>query len=164
MHCLDLLIGLLLHFLCFPGAQSVIERDDIGIILKSRGKPIPVGTSIHLLSVAMLRLYRETVENQGDMKLPFWTVPWADEHASIVFEIRSFDRGRNMMSLGSSFYAIHFIIQSMLNPRTPTSGFRELEWQIINKAISPGYEIPLGYISLRLKDASDLNLEGLQSV
>ncbi|KAI4088345.1 MAG: hypothetical protein LQ344_006130 [Seirophora lacunosa] len=134
---------------------GVIRKEDIGIVRKFQGRPIPDGPAIHLLSVVMLKLYHTTVEQRGDAKIVQYKSPHEGEHGDLVLEIRSFDRGPNMMSLGSSLYAVHFMLHSMLHPRRPSDGFHELEWQIIDRAISPGYDIPLGTVSLRIAEVDE---------
>ncbi|KAL8646710.1 MAG: hypothetical protein Q9210_005976 [Variospora velana] len=143
---------------------GVIRKEDLRVIRKFRGRSIPDGPTIHLLSVVMLKIYLATVENHGDGKIPFWQIPYGDEIVDLVLEIRPFDRGPNTMSLGSSLYAIHFILHSMLHPRKSSDGFRELEWQIIDTAITPGYEIPLGTVSLRIREADELKEDAVKSI
>lgn len=143
---------------------GVIRKEDLRVIRKFRGRSIPDGPTTHLLSTVMLRIYRATVENNGDGKIPFWQIHYGDEAVDLVLEIRPFDRGPNTMSLGSSLYTIHFILHSMLHPQRASDGFRELEWQIIDKAITPGYEIPLGTVSLRIEDADELKSGYLPSL
>ncbi|KAL9010454.1 MAG: hypothetical protein Q9173_004613 [Seirophora scorigena] len=91
---------------------GVIREEDIGIVRKFRGRLIPDGPAIHLLSVVMLKLYLKTVEQRGDAKIAQYKIPHKGEHGKLVLEIRSFDRGPNTMSLGSSLYAIHFMLHS----------------------------------------------------
>ncbi|KAI4282737.1 MAG: hypothetical protein L6R35_005318 [Caloplaca aegaea] len=143
---------------------GVIRKEDLRVIRKFRGRSIPDGPTTHLLSTVMLRIYRATVENNGDGKIPFWQIHYGDEAVDLVLEIRPFDRGPNTMSLGSSLYTIHFILHSMLHPQRASDGFRELEWQIIDKAITPGYEIPLGTVSLRIEDADELKEDAVKSI
>lgn len=134
---------------------GVIRKEDIRIVRKFQGRLIPDGPAVYLLSVVMLKLYHTTVEQRGDAKIVQHKSSHEGEHGDLVLEIRSFDRGPNMMSLGSSLYAIHFMLHSMLHPRRPSDGFHELEWQIIDWAISPGYDIPLGTVSLRIAEVDE---------
>ncbi|KAL8881936.1 MAG: hypothetical protein Q9192_007684 [Flavoplaca navasiana] len=54
------------------------------------------------------------------------------------------------MTLGSSFYGIASMMQTMLVPARPGDGFWELKWRIFRKAVRPSADVPLGYLNLVL--------------
>lgn len=134
---------------------DVIKPQDIGILRGFRGRALPERATVWFLYRAQLELYRRTVRLGGDADLPIWDVKTTDDR-KLELKIRRFDAAQTTMTIGSSFYAIYYILQTELVPQQPEDGFWELEWTIINKAMSTGHEIPMGHISLKITDAQTL--------
>lgn len=128
---------------------GVIRPEDIGIQPLFRGRPVPQAITIYTLYHAQLVLYRRTVQRRGDgVQGPMdFNV---DDETNLRLEIRPFEQEgrRNDMTLGSSFYGIASMIMTMLNPEDPADGFFELKWRIFNRALVPGFEVPMGYLNL----------------
>ena len=135
--------------------QDVIKRQDIGIIRDFRGRALPGRATVWFLCRAQLELYQRTVRLGGDADLPIWDVKTTDEHR-LELRFRQFSAAQNTMTIGSSFYAIYYILHTELVPQQPEDGFWELEWTIINRATLPGYEIPMGHVSLKVAAAQTL--------
>ena len=134
---------------------DVIKPQDIGFLRGFRGRALPEKATVWFLYRAQLELYRRTVRLSGDADLPFWDVKTTDDY-KLELKIQRFDAAQNTMTIGSSFYAIYYILQTELVPKKPEDGFWELEWTILNRAMLPGSEIPIGHISLKIGDAQIL--------
>lgn len=132
---------------------GVIQPGDIGIHRMFRGRPLPQTLAVYLLHNAQLELYRRTVQDHGDAALTVANFQSRDEYMSLNLDIKPFGIGENHMTLGSSFYGIYAILKTMLLPRSPADGFWELKWRIWNRALIPGREVPLGYLSLLIGGA-----------
>ena len=125
---------------------GVIAPTDLGIVRHFRGNPLPQSPTIELLHHAQLDLYRKTVRQGGDGELPLW----AKQQFGLDLQIRPFKLPLNYMTLGSSFYSILWVVQTMFHPSSPADGFWEFEWKIINRMMRPPDPFPMGYISLRI--------------
>lgn len=160
MHITSLLTAVVLFLTTIRGVVSasaqnvsvksggVLQPQDIGTRRMSRGRPIPELYTIYTLFYTQLELYRRTVEKHGDAEQE--TLDVQDE-MNLRLEIRSFEYAHqiNSMTLGSSFYGIASMIESMLNPENPADGFWEQKWRVFRKAVKPQIvDVPLGYLSL----------------
>ncbi|KAI4236052.1 MAG: hypothetical protein LQ349_002788 [Xanthoria aureola] len=141
---------------------GVLQPQDIGIQRLYRGRPIPHGWTIYTLYWAQLEIYRRTVQHRGDgLQAPLDIE--LEHHSNLRLEIRpyAYGEGINSMTLGSSWYGISSMMQTMLVPQGPADGFWELKWRIFRKAIRPRVDVPLGYLNLLL--GGDATLRNITS-
>ena len=130
---------------------GVLQPQDIGIQRLYRGRPLPQTWTVYTLYWAQLEIYRRTVQRRGDGILESLNIE-AEHQSNLRLEIRPYDFGdvSNSMTLGSSFYGIASMAQTMLVPASPRDGFFELKWRIFRKAVRPSADVPLGYLNLVL--------------
>lgn len=105
---------------------GVIKPDDLGIIRVFHGGPLPHGHTLHFLYIIQLRIYKLTVRSRGDAKLPRLEIPYVNTQANLKCEISPLESVHgevlNHMTLGSSFYSIYWILQTMFHPQHPEDG------------------------------------------
>lgn len=130
---------------------GVVQPQDIGIQRLYRGRPLPQTWTVYTLYWAQLVIYRRTVQRRGDGILDSLNIE-AEHQSNLRLEIRPYEYGdrTNSMTLGSSFYGIFSMMQTMLAPARPGDGFWELKWRIFRKAVRPSADVPLGYLNLLL--------------
>ncbi|KAL8888775.1 MAG: hypothetical protein Q9215_003838 [Flavoplaca cf. flavocitrina] len=139
---------------------GVLQPQDIGIQRLYRGRPLPQTWTVYTLYWAQLEIYRRTVQRRGDGILESLNIE-AEHSSNLRLEIRPYEFGdrSNSMTLGSSFYGIPSMLQTMLLPARPGDGFFELKWRIFRKASRPSADVPLGYLNLVLGgDGADRNI------
>ncbi len=130
---------------------GVLQPQDIGIQRLYRGRPLPQTWTVYTLYWAQLVIYRRTVQRRGDGILESLNIE-TEHQSNLRLEIRPYEFGdrSNSMTLGSSFYGISSMLQTMLVPARPGDGFWELKWRIFRKAVRPTADVPLGYLNLLL--------------
>ncbi|KAL8804385.1 MAG: hypothetical protein Q9182_002580 [Xanthomendoza sp. 2 TL-2023] len=129
---------------------GVVQPHDLEIDRMWKGRSLDdISLVISTLHVAQLELYRRTVQNHGDAAQPSMDVRTA---LGLTLEVRPIEIPNNHMTLGYAFYGVDFMMQTMLLPQTPADGFWELKWRIWSKAMTPGRDVPVGYLSLLLGD------------
>lgn len=132
-----------------PSAVSlgVIQATDIGHVPLSQGQPLPPGQTIYFLHIVRLQLYRMTVQAHGDVDLAeARTFRYEKIDANLKLDIRPLTNTVHM-TLGSSFYGVWELMQSMLSPHHPGEGFFETNW-MISRLGTAGYDVPMGYIAI----------------
>lgn len=130
-----------------PVSLGVIQATDIAHVPLGRGQPLPPGQTIYFLHIVRLGLYRMTVQAHGDVDLAEErTFRYEKRDANLKLDIKPFT---NMvhMTLGSSFYGVSELMQSMLRPHFPGEGFFETNW-MISRLGTAGYDVPMGYIAI----------------
>ncbi len=126
---------------------GVIQATDISHVQLSQGQRLPPGQTIYFLHIARLELYRSTVQAQGDMDLPQErNYRYEKVDANLKLSIKPFTN-RIYMTLGSSFYGVWELMQSMLYLHHPGDGFFETKW-MISKMGFGGRNVPMGYIAI----------------
>lgn len=124
---------------------GVIQATDISHVQLDQGQPLPPGQTTYFLHIVRLELYRMTVQARGDVDLAgVRTFRYDKVDANLKLDIKPFTNWVHM-TLGTSFYGVWELMQSMLHPVHQGGGFFETNWMISKKGVL-GRNIPMGYI------------------